>query len=447
MSKFDVLFIGSGQGAWNGAIPMAQKGLNVAVIEEDKFGGVCSNRGCNAKILLDRPFLLKHLTDGMVGRVFNNELTTNWPDLMKVKQEIIGQQDHNNRTKLEKNSVTVIKGHAEFKDNQTVVVAGDEYQADKIVIAAGTRAHHLDIPGAELFKTSDDFLDMPDMPDKITLIGGGLIAVELASISAEAGANVTILVRGQQILKDFYPNYVARMADVLTKQGVKIIYGSALEQAEQTVQGIVLTANGEKLPGTDYVVDATGRKSNADKLGLENTDVQVDENGWIVVDEFLHTTVPNIYATGDVTNHHQPDITPVAAFESKYLGHVFTGETTEAIAYPYIPRVAFTIPRIAQFGTMPVGLVVDGVDEAGHQVKILPSSGDWFKLLQNETEGEITLVYGDDNLLIGAAAIGYEAEDEINGLLPYAQLKMDRQAMDQFVWLFPSLQYMTSRNV
>ncbi|MCM0582093.1 NAD(P)/FAD-dependent oxidoreductase [Weissella diestrammenae] len=447
MEKYDVLFIGAGQAAWNGAIPMAQKGLRVLVIEKDKFGGVCSNRGCNAKILLDRPFLLKHITDQMQGRVFENQLTVNWADLMAVKQQVIGAQDANNRNKLIRNGVTVIRGEAKFIDNQTVQVHDTDYTADKIVIAAGTRPHQLTIVGNEYLHFSDDFLDLPEMPTRLTLIGGGLVATELASISAEAGAKVTMIVRDAQLLKGFYEKYVTTVTAALQALGVEILYQTTPSKIDQTDDGLVITTNNQQLSPVDYIVDATGRTSNADQLGLENTDVICDENGWVKVNAYLQTNVPQIYATGDVTNHQQPDITPVAAFESKYLGHVFTHEIDTPIVYPIVPRVVFTIPRLAQFGVMPVGTISDGVDENGHTIKQLPSQNDWFKLIQNETASEITLVYDQAGYLIGAAAVGYAAEDEINGLLPYAQLKMDRQAMDQFVWLFPTLQYMTSRNV
>ncbi len=176
---FDVLFIGSGQAAWNGAIPMSKAGLRVGVIEEGRFGGVCTNRGCNAKITLDRPVELMRQVEQLQGRGFDQLPTLNWHDLMAHKHEVIDGLAYGNEMKLAGAGVTNIIGHATFVDAHTLRVNDKDYTADKIVIATGRVPHRLDIPGKELLHDSTDFLVLEDMPKRLTIIGAGYVAWNL----------------------------------------------------------------------------------------------------------------------------------------------------------------------------------------------------------------------------------------------------------------------------
>lgn len=208
---FDVLFIGSGQGAWNGAIPMSQAGLKVAVIEEGLFGGVCTNRGCNAKITLDKPVELVRTIEQLQGRGFDSVPKINWPDLMAHKHEVIGKLAESNKQKLVDGGVQVIVGHATLLDAKTVKVGDINYHAQKIVLALGQHPHRLDIPGKEYLHDSTDFLSLPQMPKQLTIIGAGYVGMEFASIANAVGASVNVVVDSHQPLRHFYQPYVKRL--------------------------------------------------------------------------------------------------------------------------------------------------------------------------------------------------------------------------------------------
>ncbi|WP_416353483.1 FAD-dependent oxidoreductase [Agrilactobacillus fermenti] len=266
---YDVLFIGSGQGAWNGAIPMSQAGLKVCVVEEGQFGGTCTNRGCNAKITLDRPIELLQQVKQLQGKGFDSIPTINWPDLMAHKHEVIDGLAFSNEQKLSTAGVAIIKGHATFIDDHTLQIADQTVTADKIVIVSGQRPHRLDIPGRELMHDSTDFLVIPEMPQHLTIIGGGYVGMEFASIANAAGAQVTVILRGHQPLKDFYQPHVTQLIATMRAAGITFNYDVNIQAVTQNKNGLTLHgANGFTLD-TDYIIDATGRIPNTEALNLD----------------------------------------------------------------------------------------------------------------------------------------------------------------------------------
>ncbi|MBY7146398.1 FAD-dependent oxidoreductase, partial [Levilactobacillus brevis] len=250
---------------------------------------------------------------------------------------------------LKDNGVEVITGYGKLTAAHSVQVGDQTYTADKIVIATGLHSHRLAIPGSELAHDSEDFLNLTSLPARMTVIGGGYIALELATIANAAGSDVTILLRGQQALRQFHQPFVETVLSDLTDRGVQILRDTqvtALKQADDALQVVTDTQGTLE---TDWVLDATGRDPNTQNLGLEDVGVAYTDHG-ITVNDHLQTSVPNIYASGDVIDKEQPKLTPTAIFESMYLSQTFAGETTEPIDYPAIPTVVFTTPRLAQVG-------------------------------------------------------------------------------------------------
>ncbi|MDR3190262.1 MAG: NAD(P)/FAD-dependent oxidoreductase [Lactobacillaceae bacterium] len=442
--KFDVLYIGSGQATWNGAVPVANSGLTVAVVEEDLFGGVCSNRGCNAKIILDKPIEIARTVEALQGRGFDETLTINWRDLMAHKHELIDAQSEHNEHRLTSAGITVIKGHAKFVDAHTITVNDTQYQADKIVIATGLRPHVLDVPGNELFHDSTDFLALADMPEHVTILGGGFIALEFATIANAVGAKVDVITYNNRYLKAFHQPYVTRVVADLKRRGVRFLPNITLTNvAENRFREIELTGEHNFALTTDYVIDATGRIPNHDTLDLEKVGVTTTRTG-IPVDEHLQTNIPGIYAAGDIIDKIQPKITPTAAFESRYLAALFTNQTTEPINYPAISTVVFTSPRIAQVGVT--------VAEAQQQpdvytIEEVDYLSDWFRQVSNETESYLTLIFNQEHVLVGATEMSNEATNSINTFVPYIEMGLTRQQLQRFVYLFPSIEYTGQRRL
>jgi len=229
---YDVLYIGAGHATFDGAAPLAKTGVSVGVIESGFIGGTCPNRGCNAKITLDEPVKITRAAERM-DNVLTGGVGIDWTQNVQHKQDIIGglPQDWTNR--LESNGATIIKGHATFKDAHTVSVDGKAVTAEKIVIATGLKPHRLDIPGTELAHDSEDFMNLKQLPNKITIIGSGYIGMEFATIANAAGAQVTVMLHSEKVLRDFYQPYVKMVVADLKQRGVKFVENAQVKSFPQ----------------------------------------------------------------------------------------------------------------------------------------------------------------------------------------------------------------------
>ncbi|NGZ78034.1 dihydrolipoyl dehydrogenase family protein [Saccharibacillus alkalitolerans] len=435
MSTFDVLFIGSGQAAWNAALPLAAAGQKVAIAERHKIAGVCTNYGCDPKIVLDGPVKVMEDAQLYAGKGLSSQFALNWSELMAHKNSIIDPLPGMLEQMLEKAGVTVLHGEARFADPHTVEIDGQPYSAEKIVIASGQRPAMPDIPGKELMKTSDDFLYLPELPKRIAFIGAGYVSMELASIASKAGREVTVVQTSDRVLNGFHPPYADKLAEKMKSDGVSFRFGDRAASVEQGEGELLLTTEkGRKIP-VDLVVNATGRIPNTDSLGLEAAGVEHTRKG-IVVDEYLRTSQPHIYASGDVLDKKQPRLTPTAVFEAKYLAASLTGAVDRPIQYPPIATIAFTVPRIAQIGVTPE----EAEQSGGYAVKPVKLGEQWDFVGRGDTEAHLTLVFDNEGRLAGAAAYSMEALEIINALTPFIALKLKAEQADQLIYAFPSFE-------
>ncbi|MBV7390963.1 dihydrolipoyl dehydrogenase family protein [Enterococcus alishanensis] len=435
--NFDVLFLGSGQGAWNGAIPMAKAGLKVGVIEEGLFGGVCTNRGCNAKITLDRPVELLRQVEQLQGRGFNGVPQLNWSDLMAHKHEVIDSLAQSNQDKLENAGVKTIIGRGTFVDSHTIEVAGENYTADKIVIVTGQLPHRLAIPGNELFHDSTDFLVLENMPKKVTIIGGGYIGMEFATMANAFGADVTVILRGDKVLREFHQDYVDILVKDLKNRGVKFHINEKLKKAEKIDEKVILTGENGYTHESDYVIDATGRRPQLKNMNFEGIGLEFDEIKGIFVNEFLETNLTGVYAAGDVLAKSQPKITPVAAYESQYLAHLFTGDTNEGIVYPPIAKTVFTSPRLAEAG---ISIAEAQTKPDEYKITVVDyAAKDWFHQVGNDDINLISFVHNKAGYLVGVTNLGNDAVETVNGLLDVMNAKIKAPQQEELIYLFPSI--------
>ena len=345
---FDVLYLGSGHGAFDGAGPLAASGKKVGVIESDMIGGTCPNYGCNAKITLDTPVVLQRMAERMQG-IVSGSITINWSELVAHKQAVIKPLPTNIASNLKQTGVTIIHGHGKFIDPHSITVAGKTYTAENMVIATGRRPHHLDIPGTELAHDSRAFMDLKTLPKRIGILGSGYISMEFATIANAAGAEVSVFMHADKALREFHQPFVKAVMADMTKRGVKFIPSADVQALKQTAQGIAIQYGDHQEQQVDWALDATGRIPNDDQIGLEAAGVTFSQRG-IPVDDHLRTNVPNIFASGDVLDKPQPKLTPTATFESYYLYQLLSGQTTDPIDYPAIPSTVYTTPRIAKVG-------------------------------------------------------------------------------------------------
>ena len=432
MKKYDDILIGSGPAAYKMANLLAKTDRKVLVIEGFEYGGTCPNYGCEPKIFLEGAARTVLQSQQLLGRGISQPAKLDWEALMQTKLKRFDPWPGETRDIIKK-SHDVEDGYASFVDNHTITVNGHQYQADYIIIATGQTPNILDIPGKEYLHTSYDLLSLKELPQRITIIGAGFVGLELATLVAAAGAEVTIVVHSDRVLREFTKAEDEALVNAMKQRGIKFSFNTDTQKVSQGKDGLLVTTDHGEIQ-TDYVLDATGRHPNIEKLALENTDIEYDRHG-INVDGHLMTTVDGVYAVGDVVNRKQPKLTPVAEFEGQYLFDYLTGQTDQNIVYPTIGQAAFTFPEVARAGVNPD----DVAGDSQYQVKTVSLKYGSLYAGQNDQISTLTLVFKDQQL-VGASEIGDYAADDINNFLPIIGLKINGDEYRQKVMaIYPTL--------
>ena len=432
MKKYDDILIGSGPAAYKMSNLLAKTDRKVLVIEGFEYGGTCPNYGCEPKIFLEGAVRTVLQSQQLLGRGISQPAKLNWEELMRTKLNRFDPWPAETRAIIEKTH-DVEDGYASFVDNHTIAVNGHQYQADHIIIATGQTPNILNIPGKEYLHTSYDLLSLKELPQRITIIGAGFVGLELATLVAAAGAEVTIVVHSDRVLREFTRAEDKMLVSAMKQRGIKFSFNTDTQKVSQGKDGLLVTTDQGEIQ-TDYVLDATGRHPNIEKLALENTDIKYDRHG-INVDGHLMTTVNGVYAIGDVVNRKQPKLTPVAEFEGQYLFDYLTGKTDQDIVYPTIGQAAFTFPEVARAGVNPD----DVADDPQYQVKTIALKYSSLYAGQNDQASTLTLVFKDQQL-VGASEVGDYAADDINNFLPIIGLKISGNEYRQKVMaIYPTL--------
>ena len=464
---YDVIYIGSGNAAWQGGRFLRKAGLKILIVEESLYGGTCANRGCNSKALLDAPYEIKALTDNFegVGKAGNFEV--DWPALMKFKQKRIAGMSLFLDGKFEEYDLDVAHGKGKIIDEHTVEVADKRFTTDKIVICTGLKPVIPDIKGSEYLHDSTDFLDISDLPKHTIIIGAGFVGMEFASILAEAGLEADVIIRGNMALKYFHQPYVEKVMEILKEKGIRFHFNEHVsevianveienpkEKVSNSVQGLngdeelrdpdakidnkayengftVKCESGLSLTG-DYVISAMGRTANVEDIGLENVGLSYSKNG-IKVNGHLQTEVENIYAAGDVADTGVAKLVTVAIHHSKYLAKELLGKASE-ITYPVVPAVAYTIPRIATVG-VPAYIAQESDEYEVHTIKY----GKSYSLeLKNDLTAEAKVIVDKDLQIVGAEIYAADAENVANMFAFIINKKITLEELDYMIYAFPS---------
>uniref|UniRef100_A0A0E0K6Q9 glutathione-disulfide reductase n=1 Tax=Oryza punctata TaxID=4537 RepID=A0A0E0K6Q9_ORYPU len=328
---YDLFVIGAGSGGVRGSRTSASFGAKVAICElpfhpissdwQGGHGGTCVIRGCvPKKILVYGSSFRGEFEDAQnFGWEINGDINFNWKKLLENKTQEIVRLNGVYQRILGNSGVTMIEGAGSLVDAHTVEVTKPDgskqrYTAKHILIATGSRAQRVNIPGKDLAITSDEALSLEDLPKRAVILGGGYIAVEFASIWKGMGAQVDLFYRKELPLRGFDDEMRSVVASNLEGRGIRLHPGTNLSELSKTADGIkVVTDKGEEIIA-DVVLFATGRTPNSQRLNLEAAGVEVDNIGAIKVDDYSRTSVPNIWAVGDVTN--RINLTPVALMEA-----------------------------------------------------------------------------------------------------------------------------------
>lgn len=432
MKKYDDILIGSGPAAYKMANLLAKTDRKVLVVEGFEYGGTCPNYGCEPKIFLEGAARTVLQSQQLLGRGISQPVKLDWEALMQTKLKRFDPWPGETRDIIKK-SHDIEDGYASFVDNHTISVNGHQYQADHIIIATGQTPNILNISGKEYLHTSYDLLSLKELPQRITIIGAGFVGLELATLVAAAGAEVTIVVHSDRVLREFTKAEDEALVNAMKQRGIKFSFNTDTQKVTQGKDGLLVTTNHGEVQA-DYVLDATGRHPNIEKLALENTDIEYDRHG-INVDGHLMTTVDGVYAVGDVINRKQPKLTPVAEFEGQYLFDYLIGKTDQDIVYPTIGQAAFKFPEVARADVNPD----DVTGDSQYQVKTVALKYGSLYAGQNDHISTLTLVFKDQQL-VGASEIGDYAADDINNFLPIIGLKINGDEYRQKVMaIYPTL--------
>ncbi|WEV45110.1 dihydrolipoyl dehydrogenase [Streptococcaceae bacterium ESL0687] len=417
----DLVVIGSGPGGYVAAIRAAELGQKVVVVERDSIGGVCLNVGCipsKALINAGHAYYDQIHDEKKIMGVHSKGATLDWQETQKWKDEkVVKTLTSGVEMLLKKNKVEILRGEARFNDNQVLnVISGDDshlLEFKSCIVATGSRP--IEIPNFKFegrVVNSTGALSLPEVPKRLIIIGGGVIGSELAGAYANLGSEVIILEGLPHILNGFDQEMIDVALKQFTKKGIKVITNAMAKKSEQDENSVKVTyeVDGkEETIEADYCLVSVGRRPNTDEVGLNNTDVKLTDRGQIIVNNRQQSSVPHIYAIGDIVEG--PMLAHKASYEAKVAAAVVAGEdfTNCAVA---IPAVAYCDPELATMGETPESAKEKGLDVL---VSKFPFAANGRAITMNETNGFVRIVSDKkEHVIIGAQIAGPGASDLIS---------------------------------
>jgi glutathione reductase (NADPH) len=411
---FDLFTIGAGSGGVRASRVSARYGARVAIAEEKELGGTCVNVGCIPKKLLVYASLFRRDVEDAVGFGWTTPPPSHdWRTLIRNKDAEIARLNGVYAKLLDDAGVTRIAGRARLVDAHTVAVGGERFTAEHILVATGGWPSLPEIPGIEHALTSNEMFHLDALPRRPIVVGGGYIAAEFAGILHGLGARVTQLYRGPLFLRGFDDDVRTHLAEELRRQGIDLRFDADIARIEKASDGMLRATllDGSQLEA-DAVLFATGRHPLTRELGLEDAKVELRADGAIRVDEYSRTSVPNIWAIGDVTN--RINLTPVAIHEGMCLAAtLFDGRPTRP-CHANVPSAVFSQPQVGS-----VGLTETQARERHGEIDVYRTS---FRELKHTISGraERTLmklvVDAASDRVLGAHMVGDHAGEIIQGV-------------------------------
>lgn len=433
---YDLFTIGAGSGGVRASRFAGGFGAKVGIAEEKQLGGTCVNVGCVPKKLF--VYASEFANDFADARGFGwtvGERSFDWGTLIENKNKEISRLNGIYEWLLTSKNVDIHTGRAKLVDAHTVEVNGKHFTAKNILIATGGKPRRPNLPGIEHAITSDEAFFIDELPESILIVGGGYIGVEFAGIFHGLGVDVTIAQRSGTILRGFDSDIIDHLTAEYDKKGIRILTNLQLAKIDKQADDklSVTMTNGETFL-TDMVMVTAGRDPNTRGIGLEEIGVELAPNGVIIVDDYLRSSVPNIYALGDIIDRYT--LTPVATAQGMQLARNLFGGTNYTIDYDNVPTAVFSQPNA---GT--VGLTEQQAHASYSQVDIYRST---FKPMRNTLSGneERTMmklvVDGESDKVLGVHMVGPSAGEIMQGFAVALKAGATKAVFDATIGIHPT---------
>lgn len=440
MREYDIIAIGGGSGGSATMNRAAMHGAKAAVIEGNIIGGTCVNVGCvPKKVMWYGAQVSETLKNYAADYGYTiGETSFDFKTLRKNREAYIERSRQAFSNNFNRNGVDYIEGYARFVDKNTVEVNGEHIRAKHIVIATGSYAFIPNVPGSELGGTSDDVFAWEELPESVSIIGAGYIAVELAGVLHALGVKTDLFVRKGGPLRGFDQGIVEVLVEEMKKNGQPLHTHKVPQKLEKLDNGDIQIHFEDGTTHTcQKVIWAVGRKANVHQLNLEAAGVELTERGFIQVDEYQNTTTPGIYALGDVSG--EKELTPVAIKAGRTLAErLFNGKTDAKMDYELIPTVVFSHPAIGSIGlTQEQAEAKYGVEN----IKVYQSTfaGMYSAITVHRQMTKLKLItLGEEEKVIGLHGIGGGIDEMIQGFAVAVKMGATKADFDATVAIHPT---------
>jgi glutathione reductase (NADPH) len=440
VKEYDYIVIGGGSGGIASANRAAMHGAKVILFEGKEVGGTCVNVGCVPKKVMWYGAQVAETLHRYAGE-YGFDVTINKFDFATLKanrQAYIDRIHGSYERGFDNNGVERVYEYAKFVDPHTVEVAGERYTAPHILIATGGHALYPNIPGSEYGITSDGFFELDEVPKRTAVIGAGYIAVEVAGVLNALGSDTHLFVRKDRPLRTFDKDIVDVLVDEMAKSGPTLhTHANATEVVKNADDSLTISFDNGETITVDCLIWAIGRAANTSGFGLEKTGVKLTEKGTIYSDEFENTSVPGIYALGDVTG--KLDLTPVAVKAGRQLSdRLFNNKADAKLDYTDVATVVFSHPVIGSVGLTEEKAVAK---YGAENIKVYKSSFTpmYTALGDNRQPSTMKLVtLGEDEKIIGLHGIGYGVDEMIQGFSVAIKMGATKADFDNTVAIHPT---------
>ncbi len=441
MQEFDLVVVGVGMGAVSAANKCARAGWKVAVVDELPYGGTCALRGCDPKKMLRRGAEVIDAAQLMQGKgIETGDLRINWSDLVAFKRTWTDVTPGRIEAGFSRNGVAMFHGTARFIDKRTIDVDGDHLHGNYVLIATGAKPRSLEFPGAEYVTTSDQFMELEQLPERILFVGGGYVSFEFAHIAARAGAKAVIVERGEHPLKAFDPDLVDKLVARTRAAGIDVHLASAVQGISKSQEYLTVSATvdgADEHFDVDLVVHGAGRVPALDRLDLEAAGVEAGPAGVTVNEHLQSVSNAAVYAAGDSAASGGAPLTPVAVFEGKIAASNMLRGNQAVADYRGVPSAVFTIPELTRVGLLESEAKAQNLDV---EVKVTDNS-EWYSQLRvgESCAGAKVLIDRSTGQIAGAHLLGPGTGELINFFGLAMRLELKAPDLRRMVSAYPSV--------